>query len=106
MEEQTSSEWQAPPPPERIEIGEQAEMSEAATLGNIFFEPGRTFEDLRRKPRFVFATVIMIVIVSTFNALFISKVGFENIVRQRMESNSRVQQLPDDQKEQIIRQQS
>jgi len=43
MEEQNSSEWQAPPPPEKIEANEQAEMSEPATLGNIFFEPGRTF---------------------------------------------------------------
>ena len=44
MQEQNSSEWQAPPPPEKIEAGEPAQMSEAATLGNIFFEPGRTFE--------------------------------------------------------------
>jgi hypothetical protein len=106
MEEQTSSEWQAPPPPERIEQGEPAQMSEAATLGNIFFEPGNTFEDLRRKPRFILATVIMILVVTAFNAFFISKVGFENLVRQRMESNSRVQQLPEDQKAQIIRQQT
>jgi len=106
MEEQNSSEWQAPPPPEKIEANEQAEMSEPATLGNIFFEPGRTFEDLRRRPRFILATLIMIVIVSAFNAFFISKVGFENIVRQKMESNSRVQQLPADQRDQLIRQQT
>ena len=106
MEEQNSAEWQAPPPPEKIEAGEPAQMSEGATLGNIFIEPGNTFEDLRRKPRFILATLIMIVVVSAFNAFFISKVGFENLVRQRMESNSRVQQLPEDQKAQLIRQQS
>jgi hypothetical protein len=106
MEEQTSPEWQAPPPPEKIEMEEPARMSEAATLGNIFFEPGNTFEDLRRKPRFILATLIIMIVVSAFNAFFISKVGFENLVRQRTESNSRVQQLPADQKEQIIRQQT
>lgn len=106
MQEQTSSEWQAPPPPERIGQSEPARMSEAATLGNIFFEPGNTFEDLRRKPRFILATLIMILVVTAFNAFFLSKVGFENIVRQRMESNSRVQQLPEDQKAQIIKQQT
>lgn len=106
MQEQTSSEWQAPLPPEKIEPGEPAQMSEAATLGNIFFEPGNTFEDLRRKPRFILATLIMILVVTGFNAFFLGKVGFENLVRQRMESNSRVQQLPEDQQQQLIRQQT
>jgi hypothetical protein len=106
MEEQNSAEWSAPPPPEKIEPREAAQISEAGTLGSIFFEPGRTFEDLRRKPRFVLATLIIILMVTAFNAFFIGKVGFENLVRDRMENNSRVQQLPADQKEQLIHQQS
>jgi hypothetical protein len=106
MEEQNSGEWSAPPPPEKLEPQEPAQISEAGTLGTIFFEPGRTFEDLRRRPRFILATLIMILAVTAFNAFFIGKVGFENIVRERMESNSRVQQLPADQKEQMIQRQS
>ena len=46
-----NQEWQAPPLPEEpqlVEEKEVAQMSEIATLGNIFLEPGRTFEDLRR----------------------------------------------------------
>jgi hypothetical protein len=46
------------------------------------------------------------VMVSAFNAFFINKVGFENLVRARMDANSRVQQLPADQKEQLIEQQT
>jgi hypothetical protein len=106
MEEQNSSEWQAPPPPEKIEAPEQAQMSEAATLGGIFIEPGRTFEDLRRKPRFILAGLIILIVITIFNALFLGKVGYERIVQDRLESNSRIQQLPADQKEQIIRQQT
>lgn len=106
MEEQNSPEWQPPPPPEKIIEPEGAEMSEAGTLGSIFFEPGRTFDDLRRKPRFIIASVIIIVVLSAFNYLFIQKIGYERIVRERIESSSRVQQMPADQKEQIIRQQS
>ena len=39
-------------------------MSEVATLGNIFFEPGNTFEDLSRKPRFIIATVLISLLVT------------------------------------------
>ena len=106
MEEPNSSEWQAPLPPEKIEAPEEAQMSEAATLGSIFFEPGKTFQDLRRKPRFVLASLIILIVLTAFNFLFIQKIGYEKIVRDRLEANSRVQQLPTDQKEQIIQQQS
>lgn len=100
-------EWQAPPPPERIvDQSEPAQMSEAATLGGIFFEPGKTFDDLRRKPRFLMAGLIIILIVTAFNAFFIQKVGYERMVRDRLESSSQTQQLPSEQKEQIVQSQS
>jgi hypothetical protein len=102
-----NKEWQEPPLPEQIrKVDEPPQMSEAATLGSIFIEPGRTFEDLRRKPRFIMASLIIILAVTAFNAIFIQKVGFERLVRERIESNSRVQQLPADQKEKVIEQQS
>ena len=75
MQEQNSSEWQAPPPPEKIEAREPAQMSEAATLGNIFFEPGRTFEDLRRKPRFIFAMILIAILVAGYSLGLQYKVG-------------------------------
>lgn len=100
-------EWQEPPLPEEIKAEtEQPQMSEAGTLGSIFIEPGRTFEDLRRKPRFLLAGLIIIVAVTAFNAVFIQKVGYERIVRERLEANSRIQQMPADQKEKMIEQQS
>lgn len=107
MEEQNSSEWIEPPPPIEIKkIEEPAQMSEAATLGNIFFEPGNTFEDLRRKPRFILAGLIIIIAVSLFQFLFIQKVGFEKLVRARIESNSRTESLSKEDKDKVIAQQS
>jgi hypothetical protein len=51
LNQQNQAGWQAAPPPQDLKtIEEPAQMSEAATLGSIFFEPGKTFEDLRRKP--------------------------------------------------------
>lgn len=105
--EQNEPEWEAPPLPEEIEdVKEPAQMSEVATLGNIFFEPGNTFEDLRRKPRFIMAALISIVVISLFQIAFVQKVGFERIMRERLESSASVQQMPEDQKQKMIEQQS
>lgn len=107
MNETDQTEWQAPPLPEEIKkTDEQPRMSEAATLGNIFFSPGETFEDLRRKPRFLLAGLLLILAFSAFNFLFINKIGFENIVRARLDSSAQIQQLPADQKQKIIEQQT
>jgi hypothetical protein len=106
--DEPNNDWQASPaPPEKIRTeDEEPQMTEAATLGNVFIEPGRTFEDLRRKPRFLLAGLIIILAVSAFNVLFIQKIGFERLVRERIESNSRVMELPSEQRENLIEQQS
>lgn len=71
-----NTEWKEPPIPEQIRVEDvQPQMSEMATLGNIFIEPGRTFEDLRRKPRFVLATLILAVLTTTFVFGLYYKVG-------------------------------
>ncbi len=105
--EQNEAEWQAPPLQEEVvKTDEPAQMSEVGTLGSIFFEPGKTFEDLRRKPRFLIAGFISILLISLFQFMFIQKVGFERIIRERLESNSRVQQMPEADKQKLIEQQS
>lgn len=106
MSEDTSSEWQAPLPPEKIALTETAEMSEVGTLTGIFFEPGRTFEDLRKKPRFLLAGLIVILLVSIFQIAYIQKIGFEAIVRDRIESSSRTRDMTKDQKDTMVAQQS
>ena len=60
---------------------EQPQMSEASTLGSIFFEPGRTFEDLRRRPRFILATVIVALLSTMYMFGLYYKVG-ESGMRQ------------------------
>jgi hypothetical protein len=107
MEENNVNEWQEPPLPEEIKkIEEPSQMSEVETLGNIFFEPGRTFEDLRRKPRFLMAGVLIIIAVSAFQILFLQKIGYENIVRARIDSSKQTENMSKEQKDQIIQQQS
>jgi membrane protein, antimicrobial resistance system len=101
MEEQNSSEWQAPPPPERIQAGEPAQMSEVGTLGSIFFEPGRTFEDLRRKPRFLMAAVIMALLVFGYVIGLQYKFGesgMRSFIADQIEKNPRTGGLTAEQK--------
>ena len=63
------------------EVAEEPQMSEAGTLMGIFFEPGRTFEDLRRKPRFIIALVILAVLGTAYFFAVNYKVGEENMRR-------------------------
>lgn len=100
-------EWQAPPPPiDNTPPVEPAQMSEVGTLGSIFFEPGATFEDLHRKPRFLLAGLIIIVSVTAFSLLFIQKIGFEEITKARLERSSMYQNASAEQKDVMVRQQA
>lgn len=100
-------EWQAPPPPiDNTPAAEPPQISEVGTLGSIFFEPGRTFEDLRRKPRFIMASLISVIVFMMFFAAFNSKIGHERIARERLEGSSWYQNQPPDMQKKMIEQQS
>lgn len=100
-------EWGGPQPPEppHTSESEPAEMSEIGTLGNIFLEPGRTFEDLRKQPRFIFGMLIMIVMVTSFSFLFQQRMGEERYRRaftEMLEKNPRAAQLSPEQKKSSV----
>lgn len=100
------NQWQAPPLPEQINTEDTTpQMSEAATLGNIFIEPGRTFQDLRRKPRFILATLIIIVLTTAFSFLFANKIGeegFRRFAQEQVEKNPQAASLPPEQKQKTV----
>ena len=99
--------WQEPPLPEKIlKTDEPPQMSEVGTLGSIFFEPGATFEDMRRKPRFLLAGLIMLVLVAAFNILLTKKIGFERLARERLETSSFYQNQPSERKAETLRMQT
>ncbi|MEP6946767.1 MAG: YIP1 family protein [Acidobacteriota bacterium] len=105
MDENESPELQ-PTPVKHVPVEEAPQMSEASMVGNIFIEPGRVFEDQRRKPRFIIGGLIMLIAISIFQVMFVEKYGLEKIVKARIESSKRTADLPDDQKATIIQQQS
>lgn len=106
MEEPKSPEWVEPPPPADIKkIEEPPRMSELATLGNIFFEPGNTFEDLRRKPRFILALLIMIFITAAYFVTFQKRMGeqrYRQFFVEQIDKSPQAQGLSAEQKQQQI----
>jgi hypothetical protein len=68
-------------------------------LGNIFFEPGRTFEDLKRKPRFVMGLIIIALLVMGYSIGLQAKIGesgMRNFMAEQVEK--RAPQLTAEQK--------
>lgn len=80
---------------------EAPQMSEIATLGNIFFEPGRTFEDLRRKPRFILATIVISLFFTAYGFGLYYKVGDKGVrqfVLEQIEKSPQARGLNAEQK--------
>lgn len=77
-------------------------MSTPETLSGIFFEPGRTFEALRARPRFLVAALVMAIFFLGFTVLFFQKINYEDMMRQAVESSPRAEQMTPEQKEQAI----
>jgi hypothetical protein len=94
-----------PNPAERAAPAEAPEMSEIATVTNIFFEPGRVFEDLRRKPRFIIGALIIVMFITAYAWGLYFKVG-EAGVRQftiaQIDKSPQAQSLSPEQKNQQV----
>ncbi len=106
MDEINAAELPPPPPEKPVVPAEEPRMSEIAAIGNVFIEPGNVFDDMRRKPRFIIAGILVLLFISVFQVAFVEKFGMDKIVRARIESSKRTQDLDKDQKEKIIEQQS
>ena len=75
-------------------------MSTPESLSGIFFEPGRTFEALRERPRFLVAALISMVLFMSFYLLYMQRIGYENIVNAEIETRAQKSDLTDEQKQQ------
>lgn len=80
-------------------------MNEFQRLSGVVFDPKAAFSDIAARPRW-WAPLLLIVLTSvTFIYCFSQRVGWEGVMREQMESNSRMQQLSPEQKERIVEQQ-
>ena len=79
------------------------EMSTAETLTGIFFEPSRTFEALRSRPRFLVAGLILLAVACIVAAVLFTRVDMGQFIRDQMERSPRAAQLTEQQKEMQVR---
>ena len=80
-----------------------AEMSTAETLIGIFFEPSRTFEALRARPRFLVAGLIVFILTCLVTAALYARVDMAQFIRDRIEQSPRAAQVSEEQKETQVR---
>lgn len=80
--------------PEAAQIPEPAPqaMGAFARVSGVFFEPGKTFADIGRKPSWFLPLLLSIVAAIAFYAAFGQRVGWERFLRQQMATNPRVAQ--------------
>ena len=96
-----NQQWQPPPPPDvpvaPVETG--PDMSTPATMSGIFFEPGRTFEALRKRPRFLIVGIILIVLTTLVDVALFTRVDMGQYIREKIEQSSQSQSQTEEQKE-------
>ncbi|HMD70388.1 MAG TPA: YIP1 family protein [Bryobacteraceae bacterium] len=90
--------------PENVPVAapEPAGMGVFSRLVGVIFEPKKTFEDIARRPTFLVPMALAIVFGLVFMVAFSRRVGWEKVVRDRIESSSQAQQMSAEQKEQQI----
>ena len=94
-----------PPPPPPLPVAPAAPadtMSTPQTLTGIFFEPGRVFESLRHRPRFLVAALVIVIAFFAYYISYIQKVGYENLITAELNSGTRGQQMSAEDRERSI----
>jgi len=79
-------------------------MSPFARIAGIFFEPGKTFEDIGRRPTWLLPLAVIVVAVLAFSLTYGHHVGWEQMMRQQLANSPRAAQMTPDQREAAITQ--
>ena len=93
------------PRPSEAIVTDPPQMSEVSTLLGIFMEPGRVFEDLRRKPRFILGAVIIALLMTAYGFGLYYKVGekaVRSMVAEQIEKSPQTASMPAEQKNGMI----
>jgi hypothetical protein len=79
-----------------------AGMGEFSRIIGVFFEPKKTFADIAQRPGWIVPMILVILCVIGVSTAISQRIGWERILRHQMETNSRLQQLTPEQKEQSL----
>jgi hypothetical protein len=100
-----NQQFQPPPPPPFAPTPPPAavEMSTVETLTGVFFEPGRVFESLRTRPRFLAAGIILLVLTIVVTVVLFTRVDMGAFIRQQMDRSSNSAAQTEQQKETMVK---
>jgi hypothetical protein len=77
-------------------------MTEPARLLGVFYEPGKVFADVAERPRWLVPVIVSILLAVSLTYAISTHVGWDQTIRQAFANNSRVADLPADQREQLV----
>ncbi len=80
-------------------------MGEVARLVGVLTDPKAAFADIVVHPRWWVPLALVVVLSIAYTATFSQRVGWERFMRQTIETSSRTQNLPVEQRERILEQQ-
>jgi len=75
------------------------EMSTGETLTGVFFEPSRTFEALRARPRFLVAGLILLILATVVTMVLYARVDMGQFIRDRIDKSPNAAQISETQKD-------
>lgn len=90
---------------ENPDIPEAPPADSGSFLGNLFnlyFEPTETFSKIFVRPRVWMALLLQLAMGVLFTTVWLQKMDAREFMKAQMEQNSRIQQMPAEQVEQII----
>jgi hypothetical protein len=74
-------------------------LGEVGRITGVFIDPKKAFADIAARPRWIVPVVLLILAAMAFTYTYTSRVGWERYIRQTMENNPSMQNLPADQRE-------
>ncbi|MCW5977522.1 MAG: YIP1 family protein [Bryobacteraceae bacterium] len=80
-------------------------MSEAGRIFGIFWDPKPVYQDLAARPRWWAPLILLTALAVVYLAAFSSHVGWERFMEHEFQTNSRLQQLSPEQRDQMLQQQ-
>ena len=79
-----------------------AGMGEFSRIVGVFFEPTKAFTDIAQRPSWIVPMILVILAVIGVTTVISQRIGWDRVFRHQAETNSRMQQMPADQKEQAV----
>jgi len=81
---------------------EPSRMGVFSRIVGVFFEPAKTFRDIAERPTWIVPMILVILAIIGVTTVMSQRIGWDRILRHQMETNSRLQQMPAEQREQNL----